>query len=129
MAATFQWYDDEKTIMYISYVPPWTWQDYLDVAGAARDEVASVDQQVVSIADFTATDMLPLTSGLVKMVLKGIGEHPSNWHGVIVVTNKRMVQTMAKLFQGATRNVDYEVYLEDSVENALKLIEKIRTKS
>lgn len=126
MPATYEWYDENQTIMYERFSGDWTWYEFATCIKGATDLMREVTHDVISIADFTASTTLPMSGASLKMARDVMDYAPDNWTGVIIVSNNRLIRAMVSLFQNANRSFGSKVYLEatlaDATQRATKLI-------
>jgi hypothetical protein len=125
MTATYTWYNDEKTIMYELFEDHWTWLDFSECIKGAIEEIRAVDHDVLAIADYTHSSGLPIKGASIKLARDVMQLEPDNWKGAIIVSNNRLIRTMVNLFQSANRTFGNRVYLENTVEDAIKRAEAI----
>lgn len=125
MPATYKWYNDKKTIMYESFDDNWTWLDFSECIKGAIEEIGAVDHDVLAIADYTQSSGMPIKGASIKLARDAMQLAPDNWKGVIIVSNNRLIRTMVSLFQSANRTFGDMVYLEGTVEDAIKRPEAI----
>jgi len=121
MPATYQWFDDSKTIMIEEFSGQWTWNDFTDCIKGATDLIREVDHDVIAIADYTETKMMPVSGASLKIARDVMNYAPDNWRGVIIVTNNRLIRSMVSLFQNANRTFGDKVYLEPTRDDAVRL--------
>ena len=84
-----------------------------------------VDHDVIAIADYTKSDMMPLSGASIRIARDAMKLAPDNWKGVVIVSENRLIKTMVNLFQSANRTFGNKVFLESSVEDAVSRIKTL----
>ncbi len=120
MPATFEWYSDNKTIIYEQFSGDWTWGDFVVCIKGACDLMREVDHDVVTIADYTESQTLPMSGASLKIARDVMDYAPDNWRGVVIVSNHRLIKAMVSLFQNANRTFGDKVYLESTLDDAVQ---------
>jgi len=125
MPATYEWYNDDKTIMYEHFSGDWTWHDFADCIKGATILMREVEHDVIAIADYSASKTLPMSGASLKMARDVMDYAPDNWRGVVIVSNHRLIRAMVSLFQNANRTFGDKVYLESTLGDAVQQAYKV----
>lgn len=60
MPITYNWLNNEKTILHLKFVDDWEWADYIDFQKALRPSLEETPRLVDAIADFQETAVIPI---------------------------------------------------------------------
>jgi hypothetical protein len=129
MPAYYEWYNEDKTIICEIFEGEWTWQEFSECIQGVAEEMKTVNHDVMILADYTKTNMMPLKGASIKIARDAMQLYPSNWRGLVIVSNNRLIQSMVKLFQSANKTFGSIVYLDNSIEAAVKRIKDLLKKS
>ena len=62
MTITYNWFDNQKTIIHIQFIDKWVWADYVPIRESLNAILDQAPQPIHFIADFRATKTLPVGS-------------------------------------------------------------------
>lgn len=125
MPATYEWFNEDKTLMYEKFSGDWTWHDFIECIKGASEQIRTVDHPVVAIADYTESKTLPMSGASLKIARDVMNNAPENWMGVVIISENRLIRAMVSLFQSANRTFGDKVYLETTLEDAIRRAETI----
>ncbi len=124
MPITSNWYNEEKSILYVQYEGNWSLEDHYKAIDTNSSMIGSVSHPVVAICDFSKSGPIPpqfLTSGRHS-------EHitPENASQVILFGINRYMEIIAKMFQKmfpkSTRGLFVASSLSESIAQAFKTL-------
>ncbi len=125
MSVTFDWYNEEKTIVKFSFVDPWKTHEMAECEKRIRSEMMHFNHVVDAIMDVTQASVLPkdalsyFTSSLRK------GKSIEN-EGVTAIYGANMlVKAIANSIQKIARTED--IYFVHSLEEGVALLETIQS--
>jgi hypothetical protein len=60
MSVTYEWYDDQQTIVHVRMSGRWRWDDVFAVTNAAARDKDGQDDSIVAIVDMRETNHMPM---------------------------------------------------------------------
>lgn len=60
MPITYDWLDNEKTILYVKFVDEWEWSDYIPIQKTLAPAFEGNPKPIDAIADFSETAVIPI---------------------------------------------------------------------
>lgn len=125
MPATFEWFNDEKTIMVERFVGDWTWEEFSDCIQGAITLIKEVEHDVIAIADYSESGGMPMSGASIRIARDVMKLAPDHWRGVVIVSDNRLIRTMVNLFQTANRTFGNKVFLESTITAAINRAETV----
>ena len=89
MPISLSWKDENKTILYLHYLYPWTWDEFYQTRDEAFAWLDCDTPPVKLILDFTGTSQLPI-GAMIHFYNVGKNPHSRVDEVAIVVTNPFM---------------------------------------
>lgn len=122
-----QWYDDEKTIIVVTFDAEWTWKDVHDVNTNATVLYESVDYIVDILADVRNSHLV--TTGILSYAqnLLTMPWHPHAGN-VVVVGASRSVRTLFEAAALVARKSLERITFAQSMDEARDIIQRRRVK-
>lgn len=126
MPIHISWIDSQKKILHISYIPPWTWEEFYESRKSAFEELSHEQHPVCIVLDYTNNYQLPPLT-LSQMQHAGQRPHPRT-QTVYIVASASFVEIMAKMFLSLGTEVSkmgtVVTSLSDAVNQAYRSLDK-----
>lgn len=99
MPVTWNWHNDQRTILYFTFQDPWTLEEFTSVDFEARQAIKELNHSVDAIVDLSHTKSVPrnIVSGLVNMAKRN--EPEANMGSSVVIHATPMLKTFIQVVQ------------------------------
>src|SRR5262245_38696735 len=128
---TYEWANDDKTVMLCAYTQPdWAWDDFHEAFKVQSEMLDSVSHtQVHILVDVRNSQLMPKGGTLLSGVKKLDGQkHPRQGH-TVVVGAKGIVAAMSNMASKLLGEHRQEFHLVDTMEEANALLTRIMEKT
>ncbi|MCA9886270.1 MAG: hypothetical protein H6670_04530 [Anaerolineaceae bacterium] len=122
MAVNSAWKDETKTILIISIVGNWTWDEFYSARQLANKMVSEQAQPYFVILDFTNAKKMP--ANLLSRFRSESSTAPKNRQGVIIVHKQHQLATVFINMVAKLVHLSYELRLVTSFDAAIHYIEQ-----
>ena len=118
MPITSEWYNDERTIIWVKYDGVWTLEDFYWQYDVTVEKIQSVQHPVITILDFSTSGPLPnafLSVG--KYVEKARAQNNPK---TIILGINHYLEILIKIFQNVVPKVTQQIKVVNTLEEALE---------
>jgi hypothetical protein len=116
------WDDQPKTRVFISYYPPWTWEEYDDAMNKAYHMVMSVEHTVDLLIYNPTESRLPPGNAL-GHIQRTVRVIPPNVGIIMVVETNRALKVIKSILSRADRAFGSRLVFVNSLEEARDILE------
>lgn len=113
-----EWGNEERTIIWTSYLHGWTWDDLYAAAEKAHQMTESVEHPVDMLIDFRTGERIPAGAFSQFNRLKDI-QHP-RWAFQVILARSGFVATLVNIYSKV--NPDYQYRVASTAEDARAIL-------